>query len=227
MKNKISGAVLFTCTMLLASCGPQGRTDRMESPGDERSQGSINDVDVERAEVESDLLELRTKLDGRIADVDARMETPAIEDERRAELIRYREELQDRRNRLERARRDIDGSRSETWNDVRTATNNTADDVRVWFDEQEDRLDAIFRDDKNNMDNDGEGGILKNNDIIDKDGVDDPGGVDQNGDIIDNDGVDDEGGVLENDDIIDNDGVDDEGGVLQNNDVIDNDGVDD
>ncbi|MDQ3101977.1 MAG: hypothetical protein M3R08_11365, partial [Bacteroidota bacterium] len=189
MKNSIGGAVLFMCTVLLASCGPHGRTDSMESPRDDRTRGVVNDVDVERAEVESDLLELRTKLDGQIADVDARLETPTIEDARRAELIRYREELQDRRNRVERARRDVDGSRSDTWNDVRTATNNTADDIRIWFDEQEDRLDAIFRDDNNEMDNNGEGGILKNGDIIDKDGVDDPGGINQNGDIIDNDGV--------------------------------------
>ncbi len=173
-----AGTFLLGTALMVTGCSQQSRTDRMEAP----AERSVDNFDVERAEIESDLLELRSKLDARIDEVDARMETPDLNDDRRAELIRYREDLQDRRNRIERARRDVDASRNDTWNDVRVATNNTAEDIRLWFEEQDDRLDGIFRDDANDgMNDDGiqeqkgddDDGILQNGDIIDQDGVDD------------------------------------------------------
>lgn len=141
----------------------------------------MDQLDVERAEVESDLLEVRTKLDARMEEVDARIQKTGLDDRHKAELIRYREDLQDRRNRIERARRDVDAAQNNAWTNVRTATDKTVGDVRTWFDEQEDRLDSIFREAPADGDDDGlqqhkgddDDGLLQNGDIIDKDGVDD------------------------------------------------------
>jgi hypothetical protein len=148
MKIKGTGtAALFGCALLLASCGPQGRTDRMESPRNVPPEHAVTDYHVERAETETELVEMRNRIDTRIDEVDSRLASPQTDDRRRAELLRYREDLQDRRNQVERARRDVDASRTDNWNNVRRATNNTLDDIGDWFDRQGDRIEAIFTDD--------------------------------------------------------------------------------
>jgi hypothetical protein len=145
--NITGGAVLLSCALLLAGCGPQGRTDGMEAPKNVPPEHAVSEYDVERAEVESDLLALRDRIDTRIDDVDHRLAREDVNEAQRRELMRYREDLQDRRNQVERARRDVDASRTDNWNTVRRAVNNTADDIGNWFDRQGDRLESIFRDD--------------------------------------------------------------------------------
>jgi predicted nucleic acid-binding Zn-ribbon protein len=140
------GLLMLACAGLLVACGPQGRADTMSSPRNVPPDEAVDGFQVERAEMESDLTAIRTRIDGRIAEVDNRLARGTVDDEQRRDLLRYREELQDRRSQIERARRDVEGSRTDTWNSVRRATNNTLEDIEDWFERQANRLDAQFRD---------------------------------------------------------------------------------
>jgi hypothetical protein len=142
------GAIFFSCALLIAGCGPQGRADRMESPRNVPPEHAVSDYHVERAEVESDLVQMRDRLDARINEVDQRLAREDVNDAQRRDLMRYREDLQERRDRVERSRRDVDASRTDNWNNVRRATNNTLEDIGDWFDRQGDRIEDIFRDDR-------------------------------------------------------------------------------
>ncbi len=152
--KKRSGTILLLAgALFLAGCSPQGRTDEMEEPPyNVPPEATVSDLDIERAEVESDLVTMRDRIDARIEEVDTRLGDQDLTTGQRADLTRYREELQDRRTQIQRARRDVDASRPEAWDNVRTSTNNTLDDIEDWFDQQGDRISRIFSDEDGSND---------------------------------------------------------------------------
>ena len=144
-KQRSGTVLLLAGALFLAGCSPQGRADEMgEPPYNVPPEATVSDLDIERAEVESDLVTLRDRIDARIEEVDTRLGDEELTTGQRADLTRYREELQDRRTQIQRARRDVDASRPEAWDNVRTSTNKTLDDIEDWFDQQGDRMGTIF-----------------------------------------------------------------------------------
>ncbi len=144
----MGSTIILGCALLIAGCSQQGRTDQMDSPRNVPPEHAVSEYDMERAETEKDLLDLRHRIDTRMSEVDSRLASTDVNDRQRAALMQYREDLQDRRNRLERARRDVDGSLTDNWENVRQATDNTMDDIGDWFERQGDRLEGIFSDEE-------------------------------------------------------------------------------
>lgn len=130
----IAAAIAFT------GCGAQDLADNMS----ERSESDVHPVDVERSELESDLLTLRNKIDVRLDELDAKLQDEvALSETEQAGLMRSRDELQDARNRIERARRDVDASRYDNWPSVRRATMTTYNEISEWLEGEAAATDTL------------------------------------------------------------------------------------
>ncbi len=141
------GSALLCGALLLAGCGPQGRADTMNAPRNVPPEDAVATYDMERAELDADIVVLRDRIDVRLEEVDRRLAREDVGLDERRQLVRHRDELQDRRNVLERSRRDIDASRQDNWNSVRSATKNTVADIGDWFERQGERIEDAFEDD--------------------------------------------------------------------------------
>ncbi len=131
---------LIGSAFLMGGCGAQELADNSA----ERNNTEMHPMDVERNEMETDLLTLRNRIDVRLDELDAQLQNgSSMSDSDQAHLMRTRDEWQDARNRVERARRDVDASRYDNWPNVRKSTMATFNEISEWIDGRASVTDTV------------------------------------------------------------------------------------
>ncbi len=104
----------------------------------------------DRRAVLDELDDLEDRINDQINEVDRHMRR--TEDESRLNSMReYRLELERERARVTDAIRNVEVSEEDTYTSIGEAARNTAKDVGDWFDRQGDRIEALFTDEEEDM----------------------------------------------------------------------------
>lgn len=131
--------ILLAGSMLFVQCGdpPDNRNPSVDEDTVSEYQTTLNTAYIkEREELRSDLEDLRGELDGRIEKLDSRIEE--VDEETGENLVSMREELREDRSEVQRAIENLHNSSQDSWNRVKTETENLYNDILSKLERQDD-----------------------------------------------------------------------------------------
>lgn len=149
-------AVFTAASFAMAGCGTGPDAAEMGSKVDEQieqlNEDLNDDWEESRAELTEDLRELKADIEKHIVAMEKRLEDKTLTKTEREALETKRIEYKEQASRIDRATSDLGMATRKTWNDVKTATKNTAKDIGDWFSRQAENVDK-----KTDADNDQDG----------------------------------------------------------------------
>ncbi len=133
----INAAVLGAFLSFTACSEAPNNADQMENKVDK----AMDDVRAGKEEVSNELRDLREKLVVEHARAEERLKDPELTTEERSEWEAYKADVQTQLDRVDGNLNDVGSATTEMWDDVKTGTRRTVDDIGDWFDRQAEKVD--------------------------------------------------------------------------------------
>lgn len=137
----LTNLFLLVLTTLMFQCSPSG-----EKKVEETKEEIKRDIKKEKEETAEDLRDLRDAINDKLDKISKKLDQASADS--KAGLEATKETLINQRTKVENALKDIDDSAEDTWDDIQQSARNTADQVKIEFQQAREKLDDIL--DKNN-----------------------------------------------------------------------------
>lgn len=157
-------AVAMSASTLLFSIGcsntPEEQRERMnnkmEDVQDKMEDANKADTHQEWVEdknaVAKDLRDLQTSIDERLAKTEEKLAAKDIKADEKREQEAMRAELRKEKDIVSTQLANVEGANDSTWNTVKSDARKSMDDIKIWWDKQEEKVDK-----KTGSDNDHDG----------------------------------------------------------------------
>lgn len=153
-------AVAAVCSgLLMVRCSntPEEQRDKMNDKMEkidqkiDEAKADVREEWVEeKNEIAKDLRDLQANIDNKLAKTDEKLASKDLKADERAKHEAMRTELQKEKEVVSAQLASVEGSTSGSWNTVKSDARKAMDDIKAWWDKQEEKIDR-----ETTRDNDG------------------------------------------------------------------------